>query len=308
MDEEGRPADGRSERPVAPGSISIPSSCESSPASCHYSPSSRLPSFAPDPGSSPDRSDQPTIRPADFDLRYRSIGPTRGGRVTTVAGVPGQAGTSTLAPPAEASGRPPITARTGGRSRTAISRPARSARSASHPRSTNVIYVGTGSDGIRSNVILGKGVYRSDDAGTRPGGTSGSGPSARSARSRSTRSNPDVVLRRRDRPAIRPEPRPRCLSHAGRRRHLGEGALRLGQHRRGGPGVRPGRPEHYLRRDVARRSGSRGRSSAAPGRAASGSPPTAAPPGSSLVAAFPPGSSARPTWRSRPPTRTGSTS
>jgi photosystem II stability/assembly factor-like uncharacterized protein len=29
----------------------------------------------------------------------------------------------------------------------------------------NVIYVGTGSDGIRSNVIIGKGVYRSDDAG-----------------------------------------------------------------------------------------------------------------------------------------------
>src|SRR3990172_11607634 len=29
----------------------------------------------------------------------------------------------------------------------------------------NVIYVGTGSDGIRSNVIQGKGVYKSTDAG-----------------------------------------------------------------------------------------------------------------------------------------------
>ena len=29
----------------------------------------------------------------------------------------------------------------------------------------NIIYVGTGSDGIRSNVIVGKGVYKSLDAG-----------------------------------------------------------------------------------------------------------------------------------------------
>jgi photosystem II stability/assembly factor-like uncharacterized protein len=34
--------------------------------------------------------------------------------------------------------------------------------SESHP---DIVYVGTGSDGIRSNVIIGKGVYRSDDAG-----------------------------------------------------------------------------------------------------------------------------------------------
>jgi photosystem II stability/assembly factor-like uncharacterized protein len=32
--------------------------------------------------------------------------------------------------------------------------------------SPDVVYVGTGSDGLRSNVIIGKGVYRSDDGGT----------------------------------------------------------------------------------------------------------------------------------------------
>ena len=30
----------------------------------------------------------------------------------------------------------------------------------------SIIYVGTGSDGIRSNVIVGKGVYKSNDAGS----------------------------------------------------------------------------------------------------------------------------------------------
>ena len=30
----------------------------------------------------------------------------------------------------------------------------------------DVVWVGTGSDGLRSNVITGKGVYKSDDAGT----------------------------------------------------------------------------------------------------------------------------------------------
>ena len=33
------------------------------------------------------------------------------------------------------------------------------------PSNSSVVYVGTGSDGIRSNVIRGLGIYRSDDAG-----------------------------------------------------------------------------------------------------------------------------------------------
>jgi len=32
----------------------------------------------------------------------------------------------------------------------------------------NIIYVGTGPDGIRSNVITGRGVYKSEDAGSSP--------------------------------------------------------------------------------------------------------------------------------------------
>ena len=34
-----------------------------------------------------------------------------------------------------------------------------------HPQNPNIVYVGTGSDGLRSNVISGKGVYKSIDAG-----------------------------------------------------------------------------------------------------------------------------------------------
>ncbi|HAD76057.1 MAG TPA: hypothetical protein DCG16_09740, partial [Gemmatimonadetes bacterium] len=33
------------------------------------------------------------------------------------------------------------------------------------PSDSEIVYVGTGSDGLRSNVIVGRGVYRSDNAG-----------------------------------------------------------------------------------------------------------------------------------------------
>ena len=34
-----------------------------------------------------------------------------------------------------------------------------------YQKNPSIIYVGTGSDGIRSNVIVGKGIYKSTDAG-----------------------------------------------------------------------------------------------------------------------------------------------
>mgnify|MGYP000456284335 CR=1 FL=1 len=102
----------------------------------------------------------------DFDaLEYRNIGPARGGRVTAVAG--------TVAAPATfylgASGggvwktedygttwRPIAD----GILETGSIGSIRVARS-----NSDIVYVGTGSDGIRSNVIVGRGAYRSDDAG-----------------------------------------------------------------------------------------------------------------------------------------------
>jgi len=98
-------------------------------------------------------------------LEYRNLGPTRGGRVTAVAGTVAEPGTFYLG----ASG--------GGVWKTSdygerwenvsdgfFASPSIGdiALSQSDP---NVIYVGTGSDGLRSNVIRGKGVYRSRDGG-----------------------------------------------------------------------------------------------------------------------------------------------
>ena len=118
----------------------------------------------PAPAQQPDANT--TVPPALFQaLRYRMIGPSRGGRVTAVAGVPSQANVFYMG----ASGggvwktedygitwRPVSDGyfETGsiGAIRVADSDP-------------NTIYVGTGSDGIRSNVIQGRGVYKSTDAG-----------------------------------------------------------------------------------------------------------------------------------------------
>ncbi len=106
------------------------------------------------------------VDPALFSgLRYRMIGPTRGGRVTAVAGHADHSGTFYMG--ATGGGVWKTTDygqmwhnvsdgyfATGsiGAIRVADSDP-------------DVVYVGTGSDGLRSNVITGRGVYRSDDAG-----------------------------------------------------------------------------------------------------------------------------------------------
>ncbi len=98
-------------------------------------------------------------------LEYRNVGPTRGGRVTAVEGIESIAGTFYMG------------ATGGGVWKTDdygitwknvsdgfFNTPSIGAISVvqSDP---NVVYVGTGSDGIRSNVITGKGVYKSTDAG-----------------------------------------------------------------------------------------------------------------------------------------------
>jgi len=98
-------------------------------------------------------------------LKYRSVGPERGGRVTTVTGTRLEPGTFYLG----ASGGGVWKSTDYGNSWTNVSdgffeTPSIGAIeiAANDP---NVVYVGTGSDGLRSNVISGKGVYKSIDAG-----------------------------------------------------------------------------------------------------------------------------------------------
>lgn len=98
-------------------------------------------------------------------LRYRLVGPYQGGRVTPVTGVPSQPRTFYMG---VASGGVFRTT-DGGESWVPITDgkvPVGSvgdiAVASSDP---NIIYIGTGSDGVRSNVSTGRGVYRTSDGG-----------------------------------------------------------------------------------------------------------------------------------------------
>jgi photosystem II stability/assembly factor-like uncharacterized protein len=101
-----------------------------------------------------------------FDVfQYRLVGPSRGGRVTAVAGTVHEPGTFYMG----ATGGGVWKTTDYGTSWKNISDGFFESPSIGDisvaPTDPNVIYVGTGSDGLRSNVIAGKGVYKSVDAG-----------------------------------------------------------------------------------------------------------------------------------------------
>ncbi len=100
------------------------------------------------------------------DLAYRNVGPARGGRVTAVAGVESRPNEFYMG----ATGGGVWKTTDYGESWKNVSDGYFSTGSIGAIRvsesNPDVVYVGTGSDGIRSNVIIGKGVYRSDDAGS----------------------------------------------------------------------------------------------------------------------------------------------
>lgn len=99
------------------------------------------------------------------DLKFRSVGPDRGGRVTAVAGVDSQPGTFYMG----ATGGGVWKSTDYGVSWNNVSDGFFASPSIGAIRvaesNPNIVYVGTGSDGIRSNVIAGKGVYKSSDGG-----------------------------------------------------------------------------------------------------------------------------------------------
>jgi photosystem II stability/assembly factor-like uncharacterized protein len=98
-------------------------------------------------------------------LHYRLVGPSRGGRVTTVTGVPSQPKTFYMG---VASGGLFRTTDSGGSwtpitdGKVPLGSTGCVAVADSDP---NVIYLGTGSDGVRSNVSTGRGMYKSTDGG-----------------------------------------------------------------------------------------------------------------------------------------------
>ena len=107
-----------------------------------------------------------SVDPALFkSLHYRMIGPNRGGRVTAVAGVPSEPATFYMG---VASGGVWKTTDAGqtwlpiSDGKIPVGSIGAIEVASSDP---SIIYVGTGSDDIRSNVSIGRGVYRSIDGG-----------------------------------------------------------------------------------------------------------------------------------------------
>ncbi|RMH12218.1 MAG: hypothetical protein D6701_13795 [Gemmatimonadetes bacterium] len=98
-------------------------------------------------------------------LEFRMVGPTRGGRVTAVAGHPATPGRFFMG----ATGGGVWRTDDYGQSWHNVSDGYFATGSIGAirvaPSDPDRVYVGTGSDGIRSNVIPGRGVYRSDDGG-----------------------------------------------------------------------------------------------------------------------------------------------
>lgn len=99
------------------------------------------------------------------DLEFRNVGPTRGGRVTAVAGVESQPSCFYMG----ATGGGVWKTEDYGQTWQNISDGYFNSPSIGAIRvyqsDPDIVYVGTGSDGMRSNVIIGKGVYKSVDAG-----------------------------------------------------------------------------------------------------------------------------------------------
>ncbi len=103
----------------------------------------------------------------DFNaFQYRNVGPLRGGRVTTVTGIPEIPGTFFLG----ATGGGVWKSEDYGTTWNNVSdgffeTPSIGAIEVAN-KNPNIVYVGTGSDGLRSNVISGRGVYKSLNGGT----------------------------------------------------------------------------------------------------------------------------------------------
>jgi len=126
-------------------------------------------------------------------LNYRLVGPSRGGRVTAVTGVPSMPTTFYMG---VASGGVFRTTDSGATwvpitdGQIPLGSIGAIAVADSNP---NIIYVGTGSDGVRSNVSTGRGIYKSTDAG-KTWAFSGLRDGGQTGGLRIHPTNPDIVI------------------------------------------------------------------------------------------------------------------
>lgn len=126
-------------------------------------------------------------------LRYRMIGPSRGGRVTTVTGVPSQPRTFYMGSTGGGvwkTGDAGATWQNISDGQIPLGSMGAVDVSLSNP---DIVYVGTGSSKIRSNVSIGRGMYKSTDAG-RTWAFAGLRDVGQVATVRVSPTNPDLVF------------------------------------------------------------------------------------------------------------------
>jgi len=99
------------------------------------------------------------------DLEYRCIGPTRGGRVTAVAGVPGRPAVFYMGAVGGGVWKTTDSGHTWKNVSDGFFATGSIGAIRVAPSNPDIVYAGTGSDAIRSNVITGRGLYKSTDAG-----------------------------------------------------------------------------------------------------------------------------------------------
>ncbi len=98
-------------------------------------------------------------------LKYRYVGPTRGGRVTTVTGVPQQPATFYMGTTGGGVWKTTNSGATWNNISDGFFAAASMGSIDVSDSSPDIIYAGTGSEGLRSNVSVGRGIYKSSDAG-----------------------------------------------------------------------------------------------------------------------------------------------
>ena len=195
---------------------------------------------------------QATYDPALWSgMRYRMIGPERGGRVTAVTGVPSEPYTFYMG----STGGGVWKTTDAGHTWTNVSDGFFSVASMgaievslSNP---NVVYAGTGSSKIRSNVSIGRGIYKSIDAG-KTWTFLGLRDVGQIATVRVHPVESRHRVRGRQRQSVRPQQGARRLSLHRWRQDVEAGVLPFRQRRRGRSGASARKPERDFRLHVAR--------------------------------------------------------
>ena len=99
------------------------------------------------------------------EMRYRCVGPSRGGRVTTVTGVAKRRGVFFMGTTGGGVWKTTDFGRTWRNVSDGFFTTGSIGAIRVAPSNPDIVYAGTGSDGLRSNVITGRGVFLSSDAG-----------------------------------------------------------------------------------------------------------------------------------------------